>query len=186
MSAQTLSALVLRPPELADCDELGHVHVNAWKVAYRGIMPDGYLDALRWQDRAQRWREILSAPADEVWRRVAVANARVVGFVAVGPHRTLGVEASELWAINIDPAVYGTGVGQALIEAAHQELRGRAFSQAVLWCVKDNHRAIRFYARNGWHHDGTERIEFFEQVAVTELCLVKELRGLKGALAPGS
>lgn len=172
----------LRKPELRDVESLARVHVNAWKVAYRGIMPDSFLDALRWQDRAERWQKILSDPDDGIWRMIASINDQAVGFCVVGPHRTPHVQASELWALNVDPSVFGAGVGQALIELAHAELRRRAFLQAALWCVKDNHRAIRFYARNGWHPDLTERVEHFEEVAVTELCLVKDLSAVEGEL----
>ena len=31
------------------------VHVRSWQVAYRGLMPDEYLDGLRPQDRADRY-----------------------------------------------------------------------------------------------------------------------------------
>lgn len=34
---------------------MGSVRVRAWQAAYRGQMPDGYLDGLRAEDRAEGW-----------------------------------------------------------------------------------------------------------------------------------
>ncbi len=167
--------LHIRPPVLADCNQLGELHVSAWRTAYRDIMPERYLASLRAADRADQWRQILSQQ-DDLWRRVAVVDSRVVGFCVVGANRTAGVRASELWALNVDPSVFGTGVGQSLLAHAMAELRARPQDCATLWCVKDNHRALRFYQRNNWHPDGTERVEYFDDVAVTELCLLTELR----------
>jgi hypothetical protein len=39
--------MFLRRAEPADAMEVARVHVRSWQVAYRGLLPDAYLDGLR-------------------------------------------------------------------------------------------------------------------------------------------
>jgi len=48
--------MLLRPAEPADAMGVARVHVRSWQAAYRGLLPDAYLDGLRAEDRAQRYR----------------------------------------------------------------------------------------------------------------------------------
>ena len=63
----------------------GEVHVRAWQSAYRGVMPDDYLDGLQAQDHATRWREHLIAPPSDGHLLVVVEDHRVVGFASLRP-----------------------------------------------------------------------------------------------------
>ena len=38
--------------QLGDADRIGAIQVCAWQVAYRGVMPDAYLEELDVRDRA--------------------------------------------------------------------------------------------------------------------------------------
>jgi GNAT superfamily N-acetyltransferase len=65
----------------------------------------------------------------------------VIGVLTVGD--------DELYAIYVHPARWGTGVGQALLDRAHEAL-AQTCSEASLTCLVGNDRARRFYERNGW------------------------------------
>jgi GNAT superfamily N-acetyltransferase len=75
-------------------------------------------------------------------------RAGIVGFGHVGSARADGA-AGELYGFYVHPEVWGTGIGDALIERCHQALALR-FDDALLWVLTDNPRARRFYERNGW------------------------------------
>jgi hypothetical protein len=47
--------LVLRAARPADAPLVADVHVRAWQVAYRGLLPEEYLDRIRPEDRASRY-----------------------------------------------------------------------------------------------------------------------------------
>lgn len=53
---------------------------------------------------------------------------------------------------------WGTGVAQELHAAALEALREQGARSASLWCLADNPRARRFYAKQGWRPNGTERV----------------------------
>jgi hypothetical protein len=51
--------VTVRPAALPDAPAMGRAHVRAWQAAYRGHMPDDYLDGLRAEDRAAHWEGAL-------------------------------------------------------------------------------------------------------------------------------
>ncbi|MET0144056.1 MAG: hypothetical protein ABW122_16120 [Ilumatobacteraceae bacterium] len=97
--------VTIRPASVNDADAVGEVHMRAWQSAYRGVIPDDYLNGLQAQDHATRWREHLIAPSSDGHLLVVVDDHRVVGFASLGP--ALDSDASsgigQLYAINLDP-----------------------------------------------------------------------------------
>jgi ribosomal protein S18 acetylase RimI-like enzyme len=148
--------VTVRPATVADAPAIGRVHVRAWRAAYRGHMPDEYLDGLRPEERAAYWREALGREDRPGAVLVVERDGEVVGFSAVGPSRD-PEGAGELFSINLDPAHWGSGAGRALLEAAQAELARLGFAETVLWVLPANARARRFYERAGWVADGSER-----------------------------
>jgi GNAT superfamily N-acetyltransferase len=111
----------IRVPGVDDAAALGAVHVRAWQRAYRGLMPDDYLDGLSADERAAHWRALLQRPSRRTISRFVFEDegARVVGFIIVGPAG--GQDEStdgEVFALNVDPDAWGKGVGAALLERA--------------------------------------------------------------------
>lgn len=146
--------MTVREARADDADDVGRVHVAAWRAAYRGMVPDAYLDGLDPAARAAYWRPLFAdpglAPGD---RLVLVADGKVSGFVACGPllgdpgdHEVTG----QVYAINADPAVWGRGGGSLMLEAAEECLRRDGHRVIVLWVAVQNGRARRFYERHGW------------------------------------
>jgi GNAT superfamily N-acetyltransferase len=146
------------------------VHVDGWRAAYRGEVPDAYLDALDVSDRGRRWRDRLAVVSADPGSAVLVADdeGRLVGFASVGPPEELdapGVGAptlanlGEIYAIYVEPDRIGTGVGGALLERAVDVLRRMGCAAGVLWVLPGNARARRFYEAAGWRPDGAETVQ---------------------------
>jgi ribosomal protein S18 acetylase RimI-like enzyme len=150
----------VRTARPSDAAAMGAVVVRAWQRAYRGLMPDDYLDGLTVDDRADQWTRVLTGELDPT-RAVLVAeddDGRVVGFVAVGGEMDVAdATRGQVYALNVDPDRWGHGVGRALLAAGCDHLRAVGFTTAVLWVHPDNARACRFYRASGWYADGTER-----------------------------
>ena len=68
-----------------DAAGIARVHVATWQAAYRGVLPQAYLDALQPADRLPLWETELSAPTGATV--VAEHDSEVVGFAHVGPDR---------------------------------------------------------------------------------------------------
>lgn len=170
----------VRAPVVDDADRLGEIHVAAWRAAYRGIMPDGYLDALTAAERADYWREGLSRPpAARTVRLVAVDAADVpVGFLfgggAGGDPDPEAVEG-EVYVLNVHPDHWDTGVGSFLLRRAQDQLAVQGFGAAVLWVLAGNRRARSFYERHGWQEAGEARTVEVFGVTVDEVRYRRDL-----------
>ena len=146
----------MRDATLEDARGIAVVHVDTWRDAYRGIVPDDYLDAMDYDDREHRWREGISAPDGPI--RVVCAGGRVVGWSCFGPTRDDDARGpvGELYGIYVSSAYWGSGVGAALMDDCLAWLRTR-FPVATLWTLEANARARAFYERTGWRFDGTTK-----------------------------
>src|SRR5437879_1904890 len=126
------TAEVIREASLEDAEAIARVHVATWQAAYRGIVPDEYLDSLDVTDRTARWRQGLAAPGGPTW--VAEIEGRVVGWANAGPSRDEDDQAApgELYGIYVEAASWGHGPGRHLMEEATAWLRPR-YPEATLW-----------------------------------------------------
>jgi ribosomal protein S18 acetylase RimI-like enzyme len=148
-----------RPAQLADAPALGRVHVRAWRAAYRGLMPAGYLEGLSAEDREAMWHRIVSRPRDRSRVIVAERDGATVGLAAIGPvdGPADAEDVGELFSINVDPDHWGAGAGRTLIDSVHRELAELGFTETVLWVHPENQRARHFYERAGWTCDEATR-----------------------------
>lgn len=160
----------VRRATVDDAKTLGEVHVRAWQGAYRGLMPDTYLDGLDAGERAASWERWLREPPPGETTLVVEDAGEVVGFAHVGPDREGDDPAvGELWAINLDPDRWRKGLGRELLEAASVELRRCGYREAVLWVIDENERARGFYEANGWLFDDATKGREIAGATVTEV-----------------
>lgn len=156
----------LRPAAPDDAVAVAQVHVRAWQVAYRGLMPDEYLAGLRPEERAQRY-DFTSADPARPRTLVAVEDGTILGFATISPARDAdSAGQGELRALYVDPDCWSRGIGRALASAARGELQRLGFTQAVLWVVTGNARAQQFYRADGWTADGLHRTQQVWNVSV--------------------
>jgi GNAT superfamily N-acetyltransferase len=156
-------AVELREARRGDELAVADVHVRAWQEAYRGLIPDEYLDALDPRDRSERYTFESDDPAAPT-TVVAVAadddSEAIVGFATICPSRDVDApDLGEVVALYVDPDRYQGGVGRLLMTEARRRLRDAGFTDALLWVLDGNDRAARFYEREGWEPDGARRVE---------------------------
>ncbi|MDQ1402863.1 MAG: hypothetical protein QOG03_1179 [Actinomycetota bacterium] len=163
---------VIRRTELGDLDALGEIHVRSWQVAYRGLIPDDYLDAMDVGQSQARWRELFAPGGDAgPIQLVALADdGTPAGFVSGGPSLAQDEPGwGAIYAIYLHPDHLGKGVGRALMAAGVEALRALGFAEASLWVMPGNARARRFYEIAGWTTDGVTKRETIRGVDVDEI-----------------
>jgi L-amino acid N-acyltransferase YncA len=156
MTAAGTVAIRLAGPE--DARSIAEVHVRSWRHAYRGLLPDGYLDGLSVDERTQRRLASLAEARTDAGVLVAERDdGAIVGFASFCPARDDDAAdgTGEVPAIYLEPEVVGHGIGRQLFAAVTDELRRAGFRRATLWVLEANERARRFYERAGWRWDGT-------------------------------
>lgn len=167
--------MLIRPAQPDDALAVARVHVRSWQAAYRGLMPDEYLNQLRAEDRAARY-ELANEDPEKPYTLVAVSDGEIVGFASTMPARDSDLTGyGELCALYVDPEYLGRGIGVALVAAARSWLAESGFRQAALWVLAGNTRAERFYRNDKWIADGFKRTEIVWGVTVEELRYRREL-----------
>jgi GNAT superfamily N-acetyltransferase len=140
-----------------DADKIAAVHVRSWQIAYRGYMPENFLDNIDVEKRAKLWREVTQNP-DKI-TLVAQESGTIVGFAALGPSRDSDatLNMAEVSAIYVDPERWREGIGRSLLAASLDQLRTRGFDQLTLWVLEANSRARSFYKSFGFVEDGAAK-----------------------------
>jgi GNAT superfamily N-acetyltransferase len=147
----------LRTARPYDALEVAELHVQAWQVAYRGLLFDEYLDGLQPDAWARRYTFGDRDPA-KPQTVVAVEDGAISGFATLGPSRdTDRPGTGELLALYVHPARWGLGTGRALITEVRARLARAGFAEATVWVLVGNERAERFYQSDGWEADGARR-----------------------------
>ncbi|MEN6351338.1 MAG: GNAT family N-acetyltransferase, partial [Syntrophomonas sp.] len=111
----------IREAAADDVPAIARVTVDTWKTAYRGIVDDGYLDNLTYEEREKGWRQF---PFHDSFAYVAEDEAQnIIGFAAAGPEREGNPEyRGELYAFYIYQEEQNKGVGKALFLSVLRKL----------------------------------------------------------------
>lgn len=165
----------IRPAVPEDAMAVAQVHVRSWQAAYRGLMPDAYLDALRPEDRSGRYDFTHVDPA-KPYTQVAVADGQIVGFATTMPTRDETLAGyGELCALYIQPDHWRRGIGAQLSAAADERMLQLDLRDALLWVLAGNTRADSFYRAHGWQPDGACKREEMWGVRVEEQRYLRRL-----------
>ena len=162
----------IRNARVEDADACAAAHIEGWRTGYRDLLPDEFLDAPEFaQQRIDRWRSWTWANGlidGQVF--VGELRGRVVGFamcarereqpecdsLTAHPPSESASERGEVLAFYLHPDAWGSGVAPALMARCHEYLCDLGYTEAVLWVLRSNPRARRFYENSGWSATGRE------------------------------
>lgn len=150
----------IRPATLEDAKQIAVVYVKSWQAAYRGLLPDNFLDNLSVKQRTAYWQSVLSDRTKAL--PIYEEDSHIVGFVDCGHCRDEEIDQNrvgEIYASYLLPDAWGKGYGAALFNEALTILRQQNYEIVSLWVLGGNQRAIRFYQRCGLRPDGVTRVE---------------------------
>lgn len=160
-----------------DAPAVAAVHLATWRHAYRGQLPDAFLDGLSLESWTESRRRMLEQPTDGTRTRTLRVAGELAGFAAFGPARDadLPPEAGEVYAIYLHPSYWDRRLGLRLFEDAVELLVSGGREPCVLWVLETNARARRFYERSGWRPDGARKDEqrpgaTFREVRYRDTC----------------
>ena len=153
-----------------DADGIGAIWLEAFRVGYRGIVPDEAI-ARRTDEQAETyWRTRLADPERASFVVVAeVPDGGVVGFAQAGPcePEEPGYDC-ELWKLYIREAYHRRGIGRMLMVAMADRLAARGMRSMLLRAFVGN-RVDSFYERMGGQFLRTEPYEILGADVPTHL-----------------
>lgn len=149
---------------------VGSIYVASWRSAYRGMVPQNYLDKLT----TERWSNSLAAePASSLGM---FENDRLIGTSHVCFARDAAREGyGEIVSLYLHPDYVGRGYGRQLMEADFKKLIGDGCTHVCLWALSQNLRAEGFYEHMGFAASGRTQTEM---IGGASLWLVEYCRAL--------
>ena len=158
MATGQTGAGLIRLATPGDAPAVARIHVESWKVAYRGIMPDDVIARTDLAYRTHFWTERL---ANREWPVFVIEEgSELVAFCQMVPSpdadddpKTVG----HITSIHALPHLRGRGYGRALLDHAFVEFKKRGMLEVTLWVLEGNTDARRFYEKLGFHNDGARK-----------------------------
>ena len=144
--ARVTGAIAFRPVTLADSGIMAALHTESWRSAYRGILPDSYLDGPIAEERANHWQSQLSAEGPSRRLRLLVeVDGTPVGF-ACGSLGEDSRQGATLENIHVLPSFRARGLGRQLFAGITRWAMAAEPGWPIhLWVYEANHAARRFY-----------------------------------------
>ena len=107
---------------------------------------------------AERWFALIENPG--VSMVLVEDDGELLGFSACGEpvdeDEDVDASVGEVRSFFVAPGSWRGGVGRVLMAAVLDTLRGRGYTQAIVWSFAENERANRFYENMGFARDGAE------------------------------
>lgn len=154
--------LTLRIAAGGDRAELAALHAEAWRYAYRGIIPGVTLERMIARRGPHWW-------AGRHQSLLLEFDAQLAGYAMFGPCRGMGRRSmGEISELYVRPACHGAGFGRALFDEARRRLRARGLSGLVVWALAENTLACGFYSAMG----GRDRMRRTEVLGGQRLDLI--------------
>lgn len=172
----------IRQANPEDSGAIARVHVDTWRTTYAGILPAEFLAGLEYANSEAVWSAAMAAESPGAGLLVAeTAAGEVVGFASCAPEREGDpVYRGEIFAIYVLQEHQRHGAGRRLFCATARRLHEAGFDAFLLWVLKDNVPARRFYESLG----GTYLAEKSITIGSTELIEVsygwRELADIAG------
>lgn len=137
----------IRLARLSDAPTVATVHDEAWRSAYRGLIPGAELEKLI-SRRGPGWWEA----AIRKGNRIALLGFgdEVAGYANYGRNRARALTYDgEIYELYLRPQFMGLGLGRQLFQAARKDLNAHGLDSMVIWALSDNEAATRFYRAMG-------------------------------------
>ena len=140
---------MVRLATLDDAADIARVHVASWRTTYRGMLPDDFLASLSEEHYTERWKRLIAEGSSRV-QVVDEPKGGIVGFASGGRERAgESTFAGELYAIYVLDSAQRLGHGRELVRAIAGALREMGLPDMIVWVLRDNAAARRFYERLG-------------------------------------
>ena len=153
-----------------DFAAIGSIYAESWKFAYRGIVPQAYLDQLT----NRRWMNALNENRYDAF--ILLDNGQYIGTSSICPARDKDMAGwGEIISLYLLPEYFGKGYAALLLDYVVSALQKEGFQRIYLWALEENARARRFYEKQGFRWNGDTMEAVIGGKSLTEVRYIKKL-----------
>ena len=132
--------ILIRKAIKSDLNGIIRVNVETWKTAYKGVVPDKYIQAFANRTKDKMWRkQLMNMIEENIFLIAERNNHEIVGFVIGGLERSKHPNyEGELMGIYILEDYQRQGIGKALIRRVVKELIKMGINNMLVWVLENN------------------------------------------------
>ncbi|HEV2319345.1 MAG TPA: GNAT family N-acetyltransferase [Verrucomicrobiae bacterium] len=148
----------VRVAKVADAKKIALIHVDAWRLTYRGQVLDDGQDPQSIEQRESFWRQRLMQGNGWVF---IVESDDVVGFCHLVPSRDKDADSkviNEIAAHYVVSDHSRLGAGKALSYHVLARVQKQGIQALTVWIPASNRNAMGFYESLGFARDGAVKI----------------------------
>ncbi len=153
-------------PEYADV--VADLHLQIWHQAYVPIFGAARLQQLSAQEFRQIWQKRLLEAKYECMG--IFRQEQLIGFCGWGQYSSV---TAEIYHFYLHADFWGLGIAEQIMEHLLKTIDTAGYAQVVLWVLKENRRAQRFYARWGFTPTGRAQERYRYTLKLEEIQLIK-------------
>ena len=136
---------IIRYNVIEDQSQMAKIKIDVWNEAYKNIIDDEYLKSLDLKKQTQKYFRSFDEYKDRVL--VAIKDKEVLGYSCFDAKTNSIKYDSELVSLYIKDR--NRGIGTALFKETTKELLSKNKKNMIVWCIKENKKAINFYKKQG-------------------------------------
>lgn len=124
------------------------VNIN-WRAVYEGHVNPLLIDEKGCEEREKKLIKEFSNHRffEYVWEE----KGKIAAMMSIGDTEDEDkTGAFEVWRLYVHPDFQGIGIGGKLISFAEEQAKLNGYSEIVIWAFKENHRAVKFYQKQGY------------------------------------
>ncbi len=154
-----------------DRTAISRIYEESWRAAYRGIVPQEYLDGIP----EGNWNSFFDTAGIETL--LMLDGCRFIGTASYCQSRFgQAGNVGEVVSIYLLPRYMGKGCGKMLFRAVIDELEKMGYDEISLWVLEENRRAREFYEKMGFHSSGQYMVDSIGGKAVKEIQYCRRIR----------
>lgn len=158
-----------------DFTDIASIHVESWRAAYLGLLPESYIDnKISLFEKTKMWQALMAHPDVIVWLAYDAShnNLGFIGYFANNDHY-------EITTLYVSPEYHGLGIGTKLMTTSLQDIiTPNINTHFHLWVLEANVAAINFYKKFGFIYSGENSEENYEGTTIVDIKMVRKTDNL--------
>ena len=138
----------IRLNRIEDQEGMARIKVDCWQDTYKNIIDQSYLDSLNYEIQTNKYIDSFDEYKNMVLVAEDVNDHKIIGYSCFSTDANEYADA-ELISLYIDNNYSRQGVGTSLLRETIKELKKYNKKTMMLWCIKENKNAIKFYEKMG-------------------------------------
>ncbi len=151
---------MIREANINDAARIAEIEVMSSRYAYKNVVSDVSLyKDLSVENRIAAISRWISEKIFDLYVYEEDETGIVKGMMGIGMSGDDDKkDAFELHLIYVDPDFVRTGIGSKMLEFFEEKGREKGCPEFVIWVLEENGMGRKFYAKNNYISDGSEKI----------------------------